>query len=196
MLRKVLIYSRALLLRPFYFTKLKTDDKLHLNIGSGVDYRKNYINIDFGCNFKVDFISDGINAIKICKEESVDSIIISHVVNYMYFWEFEEFLTICKKKLTQNGIIIIENPDLDCIMQYMNNSEPLSYDFFESIRGIFAFAEDDVKNKNPYMPYKMAYRLKDLLAIFKKLGFKTEIQKPQIHSANFNRDLRIIITKY
>jgi len=195
MLRKALIYFRALILWPFYYTKLNFGKSLYLNIGSGIDYRKNFINIDMGYNFKVDFISDGISALKLCKDESIETIIMSHIVNYMYIWEFEELLSICKMKLKYNGKIIFENPDLDSIIKNMHNSKPLSYAFFESIRGIFAFAEDDIQNRKPYFPYKMAYRLKDLIKILTKHGYNIEIQKPKIHFANYNRDLRIIISK-
>lgn len=195
MLRKLLIYIRALILLPKYFLKLNFGKSLNLNIGSGIDYRDNFINIDMGCNFKVDFISDGISALKICKNDSVDTIIMSHIVNYMYIWEFEELLSVCKLKLSKRGKIIFENPDLDLIIKNLNYSEPLSFDFFESIRGIFAFADDDILNKKRYFPYKMAYRSKDLIKILQKYGYNFEIQKPQIHFANYDRDIRIIISK-
>ena len=195
MLRKVLIYFRALIFSPFYYAKLKYGNSLHLNIGSGVDYRKNFINIDLDYNFKVDFISDGISALKLCKNLSVETVVMSHIVNYMYIWEFEELLSICKNKLKYNGKIIFENPDLDLIIKNIDNSEPLSEIYFDSIRAIFAFGEDDIQNQKHYVPYKMAYRAKDLIKILSKYDFHIEMDIPKIHTARYNRDLRMIISR-
>lgn len=194
-LRKTFILIRGILIFPSIYLKIRTSKRIKLNLGSGVDYRKKYVNVDRSIKFKVDLLCSVNRGLKLCRNESVDEIILSHVINYMYPWELETTLSLCRKKLKKSGFLIIENPDLEKVVNYLQNSQPVSESFFESVRAIFGFGIDEIRNKKKYFPYRIGYRKQDLVHIANQLNFSCKLEAPKIHNAIYKRDLRLILRK-
>lgn len=195
LLRLVLIRLRAILFWIVWFFVLRYRGDQRINLGSGIDYRKGYLNVDQSARFRVDVHMSLLRFLRYCPDNVIKVVVVSHVINYLYFWELEELLGSLKRVLQDGGEVVIENPDVTLVIQDLENIDPCSFDYFERIRALFAFDMSELKNKEKYKPYCMAYRFKDIEFLASKYGFKIYREIPLIHAASYPRDLRIKLVK-
>ena len=101
--------------------------KIQLNLGCGGRPIKNWINIDNYDYEKNDSSRSGsfydlkmdIKSLD-CEDESVDEILLVHVIEHFVRWETISLIRHYKNKLKIGGKIIVEMPDLkECIKLYL-----------------------------------------------------------------------------
>lgn len=191
MLRHFLLVIWVTFKHPITYFKLKFGKDLKLNLGSGIHYLENYINIDKGWKFKKDYHSNFSRAIEVSNTESLQVVLTSHVINYLPYSEFSMLAESIYDKMKSGGIWIIENPDFEKIIKYIKENEKFDDQFIEGIRAIFAFDKDQFNQGQYFEPYRMAYRKKDLINLLEDKGFIVAEKNPKIHRSIFDRDLRL-----
>lgn len=92
-----------------------------LNLGCGNTFHKDWINIDFVSKSKYVKAHDLLEGIPF-KNNSIDVVYHSHVLEHFSKSDGIEFLRECKRVLNRNGIIRIAVPDLEIIAkEYLKN---------------------------------------------------------------------------
>ncbi len=139
---------------------------IKINLGSGKDYKEGYINVDNGLMFpdaKVDFVSD-IQTFSTL-DNSVDEILLSHVVMYLRPEELKPLLIKWRGWLKEGGKIVIETIDLSKVMKIVlenNELDPTKSNDYGLIN-IFGTTETG--------PHRWGYTERDLRWQLYKAGF-------------------------
>lgn len=166
------------------------EETIKINLGSGQDYRKGYINIDDGKMF-VDSREDVICDIKnypkdnSIADNSVDEILLSHVVMYFRPEELQPLLIRWRTWLKEGGQLIIETSDLKKLLKIvLEESNPWVVNNYGLVN-IFGTNKTG-PHRWGWMPDKLITEL--YRAGFKKIAYKKGEKKP-------NRDYKLIATK-
>lgn len=158
-----------------------------INLGSGNDYREGYINVDNGLMFpnaKVDFIGD-IKTFSTLKN-SVDEILLSHVIMYFRPEELQPLLKTWHGWLKKGGKLIIETSDIRKLAKIVGiSTSPQSIINDFGLINIFGTPKTG--------PHRWGWSVKALKsellkAEFSKLEINRGLKKP-------DRDFRIIAKK-
>lgn len=164
---------------------------MKLNIGCGGEKLDGYINIDSDSSFNPDLILDLRNLSNYFKPDSIDEILMVHVIGYLSLWECEEFLQDAHKILRPNGTLIIETPNFDKCVQKVDKDFD---NYLEAVRGIVGFGLDHFEDKKKYVPYSFSWNAIHLSNYLKVAGFKSiKILPPTSHV--MWRDMRIEASK-
>jgi len=85
---------------------------MKLNIGSGIDYRHDYINIDWNRELKADIYLDIDKKNLPQKDSTVESIDAFHVIEHLN--NFNHFMNECRRVLISGGSLHIRTPSPLC----------------------------------------------------------------------------------
>lgn len=176
---------------------MKTNNTVNLNLGSGKLYDENYINVDINPNVLSDMQFDLRELRKHFNDNSVDKIMLIHVLSYLRFWEAIEFLKDSYIVLKPKGKIIIEIPDIHKIAKAIAKIQSIekneSYNaYIEMMRAVYAFDLEQHKNKENFITYAFGWSAMHLKYEMSKIGYKNiKILDPEFHSKQINRDFRL-----
>ena len=164
---------------------------MKLNLGCGSHVLDGYINIDLEDRLGV-FVSDIMNLSNNFPKESVDEIMMIHVLEHFYYWEAKDLLTQCLAVLKPERDLIIECPDLQqaalhIINQPIKNTRPKS-------RAMFMLYGDP-KHKNAGMCHKWGYTPQSLTDLLFEVGFCQVSRNTAEYHAKEPLDFRLIAYK-
>ena len=94
----------------------KKDKKIKLHLGCGKRNIPNFINIDKS-NFKHIHYKRSVDNLKIFKNNSVDMIYASHVLEYFDIYEAKKTLREWKRVLKKNGLLRISVPSFESLIK-------------------------------------------------------------------------------
>lgn len=160
--------------------------KVKLNLGCGNDYREGYLNIDNGLMYpdaKV-YMSADITKLE-WDEDSVDEILLSHVLMYI---RPDEMMILFKRWygwLKKGGKLVVEQPNIRKIAQIIaTETDPIHLDYFGLVN--FFGKDNEPPHRWGYYPEGMAISL--YKTGFSQCSYGEGIKKP-------NRDFKITATK-
>lgn len=133
-----------------------------LNLGSGSDYRKGYINIDSNPKFNPDKTIDVRKLI--FEDDSIDEILARDILEHIPLAECEALLKDWHRMLKLNGKLIIQTPNLLTISEkIINGSFPTVITMVKRIFG----GQDYSGNfhQNGFTPFTLD-------CLLKKIGFR------------------------
>lgn len=161
-----------------------------INLGCGQIYKKGYVNIDNNPKNKIDLNSTFQNFHTHFKNNSIDLILGSHIIGYLYKHELKEMLINSYKILNNNGKIILEFPDIiKCSLLIVFGNKKYSQ---IGVMGVYAFDSNQLKSKDHYFPYVYGWSSKEVKLILKEIGYKNiKVKLPKLHGKRFWRDSRI-----
>lgn len=140
-------------------------DAVKLNIGCGYDIRKGYINIDVKEGVGVDLVLDATSLHLPFDDNSVDEILLYHVLEHMVYRY--EFIEECKRILKKDGLLHIKLP---------TNAVSLAHQSYTHRKDFFKCVTDDKKSgglqknkefrliyqrRNLNHPLQLYFRLRD-----------------------------------
>jgi predicted SAM-dependent methyltransferase len=187
-----------------FFAAQKKLSQIKLNLGSGGRPISGWVNID---NFDYEIGDTSRISSKYdlkmdireldCEDESIDSILMVHVVEHFCRWEMVDMLKHYYKKLKNNSMIIIETPDLDkCIEWYLRgkNAPHINTPLGWMNMGKTQFYGNQW-NRLDYETHRYVWTLDELVSVLKAIGFHIERAN---HDAIFHqkgRDMFVMGTK-
>ncbi len=139
--------------------------KLHL--GSGIRYLEGYVHVDISNHDHID-IKTSIDKLTSIKDDSVDEIYASHVLEYFDRNEAEAVLTEWKRVLKKNGILRLAVPNFDALISVYRQTKDL-----EKILGPL-YGKWKVGDSS-YIYHKTVYDHESLTSLLNRIGF-LEIQ--------------------
>lgn len=160
----------------FYMAKT---EKVKLNLGNGSDYRPGYVNIDWSEDGKSDIYCD-IRHYDGTDENSVDEILLSHVVMYLRPDELDVLLARWHGWLKVGGTIEIETINFDQVMEHAMKNDK-------------SFGLDCIFGTEVTQTHRWGWNISRLRDAIIKAGF-TNLQLSN-GNKNPNRDFKIIATK-
>ena len=161
-----------------------------INLGSGLNYMNDWINIDNDKSIKADIYCNIQDFHNTLENNSVDLILSSHSIGYLYEWEAILLFKNAYNLLKKGGVLIFEFPDaVKCAKLVLSKNKAYH---LEGIRGFYAFDLNQMHNKNTYTPYSYSWTSKFIKEELLKAGFKNIIIKsPLTHNKRYWRDSRI-----
>jgi predicted SAM-dependent methyltransferase len=186
------------------YAQINQLDEIKLNLGSGGRPLKGWINIDNYDYEEGDTSRSGseydikmdIRQLDV-DDETVDAILMVHVVEHFVRWEFVEMLDAYHAKLKKGGQFIIETPDLDkCIEWYLRGRDAphINTPLGPMNMGKTQFYGNQW-SKLDYETHRYVWTLKEMVDLLQGKGF--EIAKAD-HNALFHkkgRDMFVIGVK-
>jgi hypothetical protein len=166
---------------------------LKLNLGCGDKYREGYLNIDV--NSQIADIHEDILNLEF-DNESVSEVLMVHVIEHIDFSLVRPFLKRLFTWLREDGLLIIEFPDVlkvaRCVLQFKGDIEKLENSPF----GIRGFYGEPVHNMSIHEYHKWGWTEISLKSLLGDVGFtKTYTEKPHFHGQRVKRDTRIVAIK-
>ena len=163
---------------------------LRLNLGSGIDYRDGYINIDLTSDYKTDIRMDFTKIDEVFPPGSVDEIIMYHSLNYLTLWQARDLFRTALGLLAPGGRLIIETVNLEqAIAKIRQNIGGEFSEYMEGVRALHAFGIDQLENREIYFPNRFSWTAWHLEAELRDAGFADIAQKPQQSHSPW-RDMR------
>lgn len=138
---------------------------LKLHLGCGNKHIDGYINIDIRYLPSVDQV-DNIRFLRSYKENTVDVIYASHVLEHFGRWDYKSVLARWFQILKPNGILRVAVPDFHAIATYYLESQQL-----RDVSGMLYGGQDYDENKHFW-----CWDYRELHADLKEVGF-TNIHK-------------------
>lgn len=96
---------------------------MKLNLGCGYDKRDGYVNIDIRDEVKPDIVLDLEKTPYPFDDESVDEILAKDIIEHFSFRNVEKVVREWYRILKKDGMLIIQTPDLDAILEAINNQK-------------------------------------------------------------------------
>lgn len=165
---------------------VQSDVETRVNIGSGGNPVKGWINVDL--DPRADVNAD-VRKLPF-DTASVDVAQAIHVIEHIYYWDVQDTLKEWLRILKPGGKLILECPDiLKCARNLVE-----AYDRGElasprlTIWGMFG----DPHYKNELMMHKWGYMPETLIAEMEKAGFVNVSEKPPQTHMREKRDLRVV----
>lgn len=158
---------------------MEKTNKVKLNLGNGNDYRPGYTNIDKSEDVNSDIYCD-IRDYDGTDDDSVDEILLSHVVMYLRPEELDPLLTRWHGWLKVGGTIEIETINFDQVMEHAMKNDK-------------SFGLDCIFGTEVTQTHRWGWNITRLRDIMIKNGF-TDL-KVSDGSKNPNRDFKIIAKK-
>lgn len=137
------------------------DTKIRLNLGSGEDYIKGWINVDINKENKVDVIAD-INREFPFNENYADEIKASDILEHFIKEDGERFLNECHRVLKKDGILFIRT----------HNIFKIFHKFEEDPEVLIHFLYGDTSETKIFGSHKFAFTKESLTRLLRKIGFE------------------------
>ena len=177
--------------------------KLHL--GCGGDYLDGWINVD-----KHDYVRDtsrtgsrydvkaDINFLPF-KSDSVDEILIVHVLEHFYRWETLKILKDFYRVIKKDGKLTVEMPDLQkCVEWFVRGGrtggKTISTPLGRLNKGFTQFYGNQW-DELPYEAHHYVWSMEEFITVAQQIGFKIESADHQVKYHMKNRDMRIVAIK-
>lgn len=164
---------------------------MKLNLGSG--NRKmvgdGWINVDLPdnwCSSKPEIVHDITKPLPF-DDESADVIQAIHVFEHMYRYDADAILIDWVRVLKPGGLLVLELPCLDKIINIFNHCIKNQHDLPENMTlwGLYG----DPKYANPAMVHRWCYSFTELTSMLELNGLTVRSEKPQTHQPL--RDMRL-----
>ena len=174
---------------------------LNLNLGCGTRILDDYINIDLynvseGNKINPDITMDIQQLCNYVEVNTVEKILIVHVLEHFFRWEAVDLLTDFYNCLKVGGILEIEMPDLDgCIDFYINKKGRPFKSPLGNIEDGLAQIYANQWSRNPHEAHKYVWRKKDIELVLTKIGFKIMVINNNPNTHRKGRDMLIIVEK-
>ncbi|WP_396144332.1 class I SAM-dependent methyltransferase [Flavobacterium sp.] len=172
-----------------------------LNLGCGSTYHKNWINIDFISNCK-DVIGHNLLKGIPLKNDSVDVVYHSHVLEHFSKKDGEKFIKECCRVLNTNGIIRIAIPDLETIAkEYLINLERASNGDMNAKQNYewikLELLDQMVRNESGGLmkDYLLQPKLPNEEYVFNRIGYEGTIIRDKIVNAQNIKPKKISISR-
>lgn len=176
--------------------------EINLHLGCGGQALKGWINID---NFEYEAndssrsgshydIKMDIRALD-AAPESVDKILLIHVLEHFVRWEAIDLLAQFYTLLKPGGLLIMEHPDLDgCIKMYLENTATIDTPLGPLNKGFTQFYGNQWDQLD-YETHRYVWTKKEMANELNLLGYKiiTLDNNAQFHVPE--RDMRVVATK-
>lgn len=115
----VLFYPVSKVLRPLYQLHYKSfGAKRRAQIGSGLHYMQDFVNIDANFRRKTDYLLD-VRAGLPFPDNSIEFIYSCHMLEHLYIDEAVNLLRECKRVLTDAGYVRLTLPDFEYALQIL-----------------------------------------------------------------------------
>lgn len=186
------------------FASLSQDKKILLNLGCGGRPLKGWINIDLYDYEKNDSSRSGaffdlkmdISDLDV-DDETVDEMLLVHVVEHFTRWKTVSLMTHYYQKLKKGGRIIVEMPDLDrCIELYLQGKQaPHMNTPIGPINMGFSQFYGNQWDELEYETHRYVWTIREFTSVLKNIGFSM-IQAN--HDAVFHlkgRDMFVVAEK-
>ena len=139
-------------------------DKIQLHLGCDKRYLKNYVHIDLADYPHIDF-HHNVKTLPMFKDNSVDLIYASHIVEYFDRFEVMEVLQEWHRVLKNKGILRIAVPNFTELVKVYLNSQDLNL-ILGPLYGRWPVTENDL-----VLYHKTVYDYNSLSDIIISLGF-------------------------
>lgn len=179
-------------------------NEIKLNLGSGGRPMKGWINIDNFDYEKNDSSRSGsVYDIKMdirnldVDDDTVDEILLSHVIEHFVRWETIKMLKHYFNKLKQGGKIIVEMPDLDrCIAWYIRQKQTPSIKTPIGIMnmGLTQFYGNQWDELD-YETHRYVWRIDEFTSVLKEIGFTIQSASYQAIFHQKERDMFVVGVK-
>lgn len=130
-----------------------------INLGSGCDYKKGWINLDFDKSANADITTDLTQKLPF-KDNNIDFILLQDVLEHLTKEDAKNLLRECLRILKTNGKIQIRIPD---IYQIFNS-------FKDDPEVLLRFIYGDTSNNDKLGSHKFGYSTKSLEKLLKSIG--------------------------
>jgi hypothetical protein len=198
MLQRCLL-SLKKILYLFYYRylnkKKSSTEPLKLHLGCGTVYLKNYVNIDVSADSVADVVSDFREIYKLYPSGSVSEILLVHSISYLRLWEALDFFRDCFLLLKDDGLLILEFPDLEKCASLILESKNDKNNYIEAVRGIYAFDLLQIQKKENFHTYAFGWSSWHIREELIKIGFKRVDCKEVFFHNHKWRDTRVEATK-
>lgn len=186
--------SKIIKKKKLKWTPPPEDGKIRLNLGCGDKILDGYINVDFAESRKgnkPDVIAD-LRELDFNKDYA-DEILSVHVIEHFYPWEAEDLLHHWKNILKDDGILVLECPNiLTAAQMLVENPEKAAR--AEGKDGQMAMwpLYGDPMWKDPLMHHRWGYTPTTLIDLLVRCGFKNVRQEPAVFKKQDPRDMRVV----
>ena len=141
----------------------KKNKKINLHLGCGKRNIPNFINIDKS-SFKHIHFKKSVDNLKIFKNNSVDMIYASHVLEYFDIHELKKVLKEWKRVLKKDGLLRISVPNFQSLIKVYKKTN--------NIENIIGPLFGRMKSGKNTIYHKYVHDYKSLNKILKSLNFK------------------------
>lgn len=161
------------------------DESIKLHLGCGIQKWSGWINIDQydGGGINKPDITGSIVDLPQFEDGSVDEIMLIHVFEHLYTWETMPALKEWYRVLKKGGILTIEVPCLNKILEQFKKG---TKDPYLTFYGLFG----EQSGEEPEMTHKWCYSEKQLGHLFQKAGFENVQLLPPVYH-RLERDMRV-----
>ena len=177
-------------------------NEVNLHLGCGGQYLEGWINIDNyeyqnndssrgGC--RLDLKMD-IRQLDVA-DDSVDRILLVHVIEHFVRWETLRLLRTFFCKLRNGGTLVMEHPDLDgCIDWYLSNKKSIRTPLGELNMGFTQFYGNQW-DKLDYETHRYVWTKGEMKHILEEIGFEILLLDNDAIFHESGRDMRVVARK-
>lgn len=149
----------------------RSQSNLKLHLGCGKHYLKGYTHIDLADYSHIDYKHD-IKTLPMIKNNSVDVIYASHVIDYFDRVEIIDILKEWKRVLVKGGTLRLAVPDFEKLVEiYYLQRNYKNGDIFPLTGTDILFGRWEIKNHG-IIYHKMAYDIRTLSELLTNCGFR------------------------
>jgi hypothetical protein len=171
------------------------DEPRRLNLGCGLMYLENWINVDISPDVRSDLQCDFLSIKEHYDANSIEEIMLLHSISYLRLWEARIFFSDMYRLLKNEGKLILEFPDIIKCGRILGDTKS-EEEYLECVRAIYAFDLDQIKRKEAFTTYAFGWSAWHISQELKKVGFsKIEILEPKSHGERGWRDSRVVASK-
>ena len=185
--------------RSFYKRLLRkeTSTPVLLNLGCNIVYMENWINVDVDWRVKADIYADIRDLSRIFPGNSVDTILMSHVISYFSLEAARRFFRLAYSILKPGGKLVFEFPDIKklatsfCEIDSIDDDDEFNR-YLELLRPVFACIPEEKIGTERYDTYVFAWSAMHMKKELSLAGFREiEVLPPEYHGKQVLRDTRI-----
>ena len=183
------------------FRRKNPNAPVQLNLGCNIVYMENWINVDVDWRVRADIYADIRKLSGIFPSESVDAILMSHVISYFSLEAARRFFKAVFSLLKPGGVSIFEFPDILKLARQLNETQSIDDDealthYLELLRPVFAYVPESVIGERKYDTYIFAWSAMHMQKELAAAGFcEIKVLPPELHGGQILRDTRIEASK-
>ena len=177
-------------------------NEINLHLGCGGQYIEGWINIDnydyegndsSRSSSRYDLKMD-IRKLDV-DDDSVDKILLVHVIEHFVRWETVDMLQTFFCKLKPGGTLIMEHPDLDeCITWYLQHKKTTQTPIGELNMGFTQFYGNQWDELD-YETHRYVWTKKEMQQVLGKIGFEILFLDNNAIFHEAGRDMRVVAQK-
>ena len=133
---------------------------MKINLGSGMNYLKGYVNVDPQAKKKVDVAMFAQDYLAERDHNSADEILVEHLLEHLSPGVADSLLEECHRVLKPEGVIIVECPDLRKVLRSYGDGDIALHAVRKALYGSLTGIEVGEGHVWAYTEKEMAERLK------------------------------------